>query len=102
MSDAKPALLSVPGANLDRWFSTHDAAPYRRRQVLAWAARGAVTFEEMRDVPRPLRAELETSFRLSSLQPVARSDADSGLTTKTLYELDGGHTVRSEEHTSEL
>src|SRR5467141_3260700 len=95
MSDPKPALLSVPAADLDRWFATHDAAPYRSRQVLAWAARGAATFEEMRDVPRPLRAELEASFRISSLQPVARSDADSGLTTKTLYELDGGHTVEA-------
>src|SRR6266853_5091144 len=95
MSDPKPALLSVPAADLDRWLATRDAAPYRRRQVLAWAARGGATFEEMRDVPRPLRAELEDSFRLSSLQPVARSDADSGLTTKTLYELDGGHTVEA-------
>jgi 23S rRNA (adenine2503-C2)-methyltransferase len=95
MSDAKPALLSVPVADLDQWFAAHDAAPYRRRQVLAWAARGAATFEEMRDVPRPLRAELEASFRISSLQPVARSDADGGLTTKTLYELDGGHTVEA-------
>src|SRR5258706_15248583 len=95
MSDPKPALLSVPAADLDQWFATHDAAPYRRGQVLAWAARGAATFEEMREVPRPLRAALEASFRVSSLQPVARSDADSGLTTKTLYELDGGHTVEA-------
>ena len=95
MPALKPALLSVAPADLDQWLATHDALPYRRRQVLAWAARGAATFDEMRDVPRPLRTELDASFRLSSLQPVARSDADSGLTTKTLYELDGGHTVEA-------
>ena len=95
MPEAKPALLSVAAADLDQWFAAHEAEPYRRRQVLAWAARGAATFDEMHDVPRPLRAELEASFRLSSLQPVARSDADNGLTTKTLYELDGGHTVEA-------
>ena len=95
MTEEKVALLSVPPVELDQWFAEHDAAPYRRRQVLAWAARGAATFDEMRDVPRPLRAELEASFRVSSLKPVARTDADSGLTTKTLYELDGGHTVEA-------
>jgi len=95
MSDAKPALLSVPVADLDEWFAAHDAAPYRRKQVLAWAARGAATFDEMRDVPGPLRAELEASYRVSSLRPIARTDADNGLTTKTLYELDGGHTVEA-------
>src|SRR5205814_3552601 len=47
------------------------------------------------DVPRALRAELEESFRASSLRPVAVSEADSGLTTKTLFELDGGHTVEA-------
>src|SRR6266568_7997371 len=41
------------------------------------------------------RSELEASFRLTSLKPVARTDADSGLTTKTLYELDGGHSVEA-------
>jgi len=91
----KPAILSVPVAELDAWFGSHGDAAYRRRQVLAWAGRGATSFNEMRDVPRSLRAALDESFRVTSLQPVARSDADNGLTTKTLYELDGGHTVEA-------
>ncbi|HET7466560.1 MAG TPA: 23S rRNA (adenine(2503)-C(2))-methyltransferase RlmN [Candidatus Dormibacteraeota bacterium] len=95
MTDVKPALLSVSTGDLDAWFAAHDAAPYRRRQVLAWATRGAASFEEMRDVPRPLRGELDAAFRLTSLQAIARSDADHGLTSKTLYELDGGHSVEA-------
>ena len=95
MSDSRPALLSLAPGDLDDWFAGRDAAPYRRRQVLAWATRGVAAFADMRDVPRPLRAELDASFRISSLRPIARSDADAGLTTKTLYELDGGHTVEA-------
>ena len=95
MSDPRPAILSVPAAELDSWFGDHGAAAYRRRQVLAWIARGVSGFREMRDVPLDLRAELDAAFRGSSLRLVARNDADGGLTTKTLYELDGGHTVEA-------
>ena len=91
----KPAILSVPERELEAWFTDRGVEAYRRRQVMAWAGRGATSFDEMRDVPHALRAQLEDAFRVTSLQPIARSDADGGLTTKTLYELDGGHTVEA-------
>src|SRR5215467_9374043 len=91
----KPAILAVADSQLAAWFADHGAEPYRRRQVLSWVGRGATSFDEMRDVPQALRSELASSFRMSSLRPIARSDADHGLTTKTLYELDGGHTVEA-------
>src|SRR5258708_10561787 len=49
----------------------------------------------MHDVPKALRAALERDFRITSLQPVAVSEADNSLTTKTLFELDGGHSVEA-------
>ena len=49
----------------------------------------------MHDVPKPLRAALERDFRITSLRPVALSQADHPLTTKTLFELDGGHSVEA-------
>jgi 23S rRNA (adenine2503-C2)-methyltransferase len=49
----------------------------------------------MHDVPKALRAALERDFRITSLRPVALSQADGALTTKTLFELDGGHSVES-------
>jgi 23S rRNA (adenine2503-C2)-methyltransferase len=58
-------------------------------------ARGAASFEEMRDIPNALRSELDREFRITSLRTLAKSEADRGLTTKTLYELDGGHSVES-------
>jgi 23S rRNA (adenine2503-C2)-methyltransferase len=49
----------------------------------------------MHDVPKPMRSALARDFRATSLVPVAKSEADHGLTTKTLFELDGGHSVEA-------
>src|SRR5256712_4270391 len=93
--DRKPPILSLPATELEKWLADHDAPEYRRKQVWTWLARGASSFGAMRDVPKALRAELDHEFRITSLRPVAVSQADRGLTTKTLYELDGGHSVEA-------
>src|SRR5229473_8580511 len=94
-SDVRPAILSLSAPDLEAWLASHAAPAYRRKQVWGWLARGAASFDEMADIPKPLRSELEREFRVTSLRQVAVSEADRGLTTKTLYELDGGHSVES-------
>ncbi|HSS94981.1 MAG TPA: 23S rRNA (adenine(2503)-C(2))-methyltransferase RlmN, partial [Candidatus Dormibacteraeota bacterium] len=91
----RPAILSLSAADLEAWLSARDLPTYRRKQLWGWLARGAASFDEMLDVPKALRTELESEFRISSLRQVAVSQADGALTTKTLYELDGGHSVES-------
>jgi len=49
----------------------------------------------MHDIPKSLRTALASDFRSTSLRSVATSEADSSLTSKTLYELDGGHSVEA-------
>lgn len=95
ISEVRPAILSTSATQLEEWLSSRAAPAYRRKQVWGWLARGAASFDEMGDVPKPLRSELEREFRITSLRQVAMSEADHGLTTKTLYELDGGHSVES-------
>ena len=95
MTDLRPPILSLSAAELETWLAEHDAPAYRRKQVWTWLARGATTFDAMRDVPRSLREAMEREFRATSLRPIAVSEADSGLTTKTLFELDGGHSVEA-------
>ena len=95
VAESLPAILSLSSAELEGWLSAHDTPGYRRKQIWGWLGRGASSFEEMKDIPKPLRAALGESFRVSSLRPIAVSEADRGLTTKTLYELDGGHSVES-------
>jgi 23S rRNA (adenine2503-C2)-methyltransferase len=93
--DPRPAILSQSAAELDAWLVANDAAPYRSRQIWGWLARGASSFDAMHDVPKPLRSALARDFRATSLTPVAKSEADRGLTTKTLFQLDGGHSVEA-------
>ena len=91
----RPPILSISAHELESWLTSRAAPTYRRKQLWGWLARGAASFDDMRDIPKPLRSELEGEFRITSLRPVAVSQADHGRTTKTLYELDGGHSVES-------
>ncbi|MDQ6720220.1 MAG: 23S rRNA (adenine(2503)-C(2))-methyltransferase RlmN [Candidatus Dormibacteraeota bacterium] len=95
MNDPRPPILSLSAADVEAWLVANNAHAYRRRQVWGWLARGAASFEEMHDIPKPLRVALDREFRCSSLRPVANTQADRGLTSKTLYELDGGHSVEA-------
>ncbi len=95
MNDACPPILSLTAAELEAWLAEHDAPVYRRKQIWGWLARGVTTFEAMREVPMTLRVALERNFRATSLRPIASSETDRGLTTKTLFELDGGHSVEA-------
>src|SRR5256714_10404100 len=93
--DPRPPILSLSATEFERGLGAHAAPESRRKQVWAWLARGASSFGAMRDVPRALRDELDRDFRITSLHSIAVSQADNGLTTKTLFELDGGHSVEA-------
>ena len=95
MTDARPPILSLSAADLEAWLVANEAPSYRRRQLWGWLARGAASFQAMHDVPKPLRAALERDFRITSLRPVVVNQADRASTTKTLFELDGGHSVEA-------
>lgn len=95
MTDPRPSILSFSESELDGWLAGQKTPAYRRNQIGSWFGRGATTFEAMHDLPKALRVALERDFRATSLKPIAVSEADRGLTTKTLYELDGGHSVEA-------
>src|SRR5258708_11798123 len=95
MADTRPAILSLSRPELEAWLATNEVPLYRGKQILGWLARGAASFEAMHDLPKALRAALDRDFRITSLRPVAVSQADGSLTTKTLFELDGGHSVEA-------
>jgi len=94
VSDLQPAVLSLSASDLEAWLVANHAPAYRRRQIWGWLARGA-SFEEMHDIPKSLRVDLERAFRSTSLRTITNSQADGALTSKRLYELDGGHSVEA-------
>src|SRR4029077_10463975 len=93
--ESRPPILSLGAKELESWLEDNGSAPYRRKQIWSWLARGAEAFDAMKDVPKDLRSALEREFRATSLRPVASSVADKGLTSKTLFELDVGHSVEA-------
>ena len=89
------SVLAMSASELEAWLAAHGAPAYRRKQVWSWLARGAEGFAAMRDLPRSLRDDMERELRITSLQPIAVVQADREQTTKTLYELEGGHSVEA-------
>jgi 23S rRNA (adenine2503-C2)-methyltransferase len=67
---------------------------YRARQVWEWAARGASGYDEMTNVPAPLRARLADAVPFSTLMLEHEAHAADG-TLKALFRTRDGHPVEA-------
>jgi 23S rRNA (adenine2503-C2)-methyltransferase len=67
---------------------------YRSRQVWEWAAKGAVDYETMTNVPAGLRTALSDSVPFSTLTVTGEQQAKDG-TVKTLFVTHDGHPVEA-------
>jgi len=67
---------------------------FRARQVWEWAARGTPGYAEMTNLPRGLRAELESAVPFSTLTVEAERESRDG-TVKTLFRTTDGHPVEA-------
>src|SRR5437763_6987442 len=69
---------------LEQTLARHGQPRFRARQVWAWAARGAASYEQMTDLPAWLREALASELPFSSLQLQRESRASDG-TVKALF-----------------
>jgi 23S rRNA (adenine2503-C2)-methyltransferase len=67
---------------------------YRARQVWEWAARGALSYDEMTTLPKALRSGLAREVPFSTLEPVTERESRDG-TVKTLFRTHDGHPVEA-------
>jgi 23S rRNA (adenine2503-C2)-methyltransferase len=67
---------------------------YRARQVWQWAARGVAGYDEMSNLPRALRGELERTVPFSTLELVQEASSRDG-TVKALFRTREGHPVEA-------
>jgi 23S rRNA (adenine2503-C2)-methyltransferase len=67
---------------------------YRARQVWAWTARGVSGYEQMTDLPAPLRVALAGRVPLSTLELERESRSRDG-TVKALFRTADGHPVEA-------
>jgi 23S rRNA (adenine2503-C2)-methyltransferase len=67
---------------------------YRARQVWEWASRGASSYDEMTNLPAPLRARLADDAPFSTLEVVHEAKSVDG-TVKALFHTGEGHPVEA-------
>ncbi len=92
----KPAISELELAQLVRWMGERGQPAYRARQVFHGLYRElAGSFEEMRTLPRELRAALEEAFSARQLARVTAADSPEDQARKLLLRLVDGATVEA-------
>ncbi len=90
---ARRALLELTRDELLAWLTEHGQPPMRARQLRRWIVSGrATSFAQMTDLPRGLRAELETAFTPLGAT-IDRHLRSSDGTEKLLLRLTDGNVV---------
>ena len=79
---------------LEQALAERDQPAYRARQVWEWAARGAAGYNEMTNLPAPLRDDLAAEVPFSSLALADEAHARDG-TVKALFRTADGHPVEA-------
>jgi 23S rRNA (adenine2503-C2)-methyltransferase len=92
----RPAITEIEPASLAAWLAARGEPAYRADQVLAGAHRpDASSFDDLGDVPRPLRARLAADFRFSTIVDSHVIGADGGMTAKAVHQLVDGQRIES-------
>jgi 23S rRNA (adenine2503-C2)-methyltransferase len=88
-------LRDLGDAELREWLAARGEPRFRALQIRRWLyQRGAVSFEEMTDLPRPLREALKAEFALQRPQIARRSVSVDG-TRKLLLRLADGAEIET-------
>src|SRR4051794_21294386 len=87
---ASRAWLDTPADGLRAWLSDRGHPPMRLRQINRWLFAGrAESFDQMTDLPLPLRRDLAESFTCFSSTVARRLTASDGTEKLLLRLLDG-------------
>ena len=97
--DTAPDLLGLDPEQAEReilaFLADRGQPAYRAQQILSWIyQRGASSFGEMSNLPRPEREALEEAFQLAA-PAVAKLSRSSDGTAKHLWQLDDGELIES-------
>lgn len=88
-----PGILSLNHNEVEAWCLEHGEKRFRADQIRRWLFENrAQSFDDMLDLSKSLREQLNESFTLFSAEVVAHQTA-SDLTEKLLLKMQGGDTV---------
>ena len=80
---------------LAAWFREQGEPAFRARQVFQWLYRGAVSFDEMTDLPKVLRQKLEEHCFLTAPQVARKQVSAQDGTIKYLWRLSDGNCIET-------
>ncbi len=100
--DVKPNIKDLRADEITRFLLEHHHPAYRAKQICQWLfQKRALSFDEMTNLPRPLREALEAEFSISRPRIARRAESRDG-TIKFLFGLADEATIESvlipEEH----
>ena len=79
MTDKRVNLLGLPRPQLEEWILERGGKPFRARQLFHWLYRRGVTqFDEMTDLAKAFRDQLNAEAHVSLPQIVTRQNATDG------------------------
>ena len=88
-------LKSLLPEELEAYLVSIGEPRFRAKQLFSWLGKGAETFDEMRNLPRPLRDRLAADAYLSGLKLLQKQVSALDGTTKYLWELSDGNAVET-------
>jgi 23S rRNA (adenine2503-C2)-methyltransferase len=91
----KADLKGMSLAETEAWVEAQGLPAYRAKQLRQWLFKGlVVSFGEMSNIPKALRAELEENARISHLVR-EETQVSKDRTTKFLFKLEDGHFIET-------
>lgn len=95
MTEMKPLLRSLVPADLAPLVTSRGLPAFRARQLQEWLyPHGALSWQQMSNLPGVFRDSLAEQFDLAALKQVERQVSADG-TRKFLFQLRDGHTIES-------
>ena len=91
----KQDIKSMALEELDLFFREMGQPSFRAKQVFTWLHRGAVSFEDMTNLPRSLRQTLDEAFYITVPVAVRRQESRKDGTKKYLWKLRDGNCVET-------
>ncbi len=93
MQDAKREIRSLLPEELEAELKALGEPSYRAQQVFSWLGKGVASFEEMTNLPAPLREKLADAFLLSRPEQLKKQVSAQDGTVKYLWRLRDGNAV---------
>ena len=88
-------ILSMLPEEISEDFKTKNLPSFRARQVSEWLAKGAASFEEMRNLPKELRSSLAAEYSLYRPGILRKQISRLDGTIKYLWGLEDGNAVET-------